>query len=164
MTDLPEYILERLFDAPRDLVWQAWTDPALLNRWYGPGADTVIHEFDLRPGGVWLGEMRWGEKSMFSKVTFQEVDKGRRMVWHHCASDAEWNVTANPMMPNWPRTLLTEVRFEDQDGKTQVRLSQTPLDASDAEITCFAKMMANMDGGWASGYRIIDDILAELQA
>jgi uncharacterized protein YndB with AHSA1/START domain len=57
MSDLPEYILDRTFDAPRELVWRAWTPSELLSRWYGPGVDTIIHKFDLRPGGEWLIEM-----------------------------------------------------------------------------------------------------------
>jgi hypothetical protein len=45
-----------------------------------------------------------------------------------------------------------------------VRLSQLPLDATEAEMACFAKMMAGMSGGWGSGYAIIDEILTKLQA
>jgi len=45
-----------------------------------------------------------------------------------------------------------------------VRLSQVPLDATDAEIACFASAMAGMDKGWGSGFKIIEEILAELQA
>ena len=56
MSELPEYVLERIFDAPRELVWRAWTDPELLQHWYGPGVETIIHEFDLKPGGAWLNE------------------------------------------------------------------------------------------------------------
>jgi len=63
MSDLPEYILDRVFDAPREMVWRAWTDPELLSRWYGPGVETIIHKFDLKPGGVWLNEMKMGDKS-----------------------------------------------------------------------------------------------------
>ena len=37
MSDVPTYVLEREFDAPRELVWKVWTDPELLPRWYGPG-------------------------------------------------------------------------------------------------------------------------------
>ncbi len=37
MSGLPEFVLDRVFDAPRELVWRAWTDPELLHRWYGPG-------------------------------------------------------------------------------------------------------------------------------
>ena len=83
MTDLPEYVLEREFDAPRDMVWRAWTDPELLARWYGPNVETIIHKFDLKPGGVWLNEMKMGDKSMLSKMAFEEVSPPEKMVWLH---------------------------------------------------------------------------------
>lgn len=165
MSDLPEYKLDRIFDAPRELVWRAWTDPDLLNRWYGPGAETIIHKFDLLPGGMWLNEMRWGDNSLFQKVVFQEVTRPEKMVWHHYSStDSDWNSSPNPMMANWPSLLLTTVIFEDKGDKTNVRLSQVPIEATDAEIVCFAEMMAGMDKGWGGGYKIMDEILVELQA
>ena len=165
MSDLPEYRLERTFDAPRALVWRAWTDPDILHRWYGPGIDTIIHEFNPVAGGKWLNEMRMGENSMFSKMLFQEVIDGEKMIWlHHSWTDAEWNDAKNPMMSDWPRVLLTTVTFTEEGDQTVVTLTQIPQDASDAEIACFAEHMANMDGGWGSGYKIIDEILAELQS
>ena len=164
MSDLPEYVLDREFDAPRELVWKAWTDPELVSRWYGPNIETVIHAFDLEEGGTWLNEMKMGGNSMFSKMVFQEVVAPEKMVWHHhSCTDGDWNDIENPMMPGWPRLLLTTVTFTDNGDKTSVRLSQVPMEASDEEIACFAQAMSNMDGGWGSGYRIIDEILAELQ-
>ena len=165
MSDLPEYVLEREFNAPREMVWKAWTDPELLARWYGPNIETVIHEFDLREGGVWHNEMIWGGSSKYQKVVFKEVSAPMKMVWHHHSStDADWNDAPNPMMADWPRLLLTTVLFEDKGEKTSVRLSQIPVDASDAEIACFAGAMANMSHGWGGGYAILDDIFAEMQS
>ena len=46
MAELPEYVIDRIFDAPVALVWRAWTDPELLARWYGPGVETIIHKYD----------------------------------------------------------------------------------------------------------------------
>lgn len=165
MSEVSEYILDRVFDAPRELVWRAWTDPELLARWYGPGVETIIHKFDLKPGGAWLNEMKWGENSMLSKVVFTEVTPPERLVWHHYSStDAEWNVIANPKMPDWPNVLLTTVTFEEEGGKTKVRLVWAPHEASDAEIACFAGAVANMGKGWESGYAIMDEMLAEMQS
>lgn len=164
MSDLPEFVLDRLFDAPRELVWRAWTDPELLARWYGPGVDTVIHKFELEPGGVWLNEMKMKNGSNFQKIVFKEVSKPETLVWHHCSADADWNIAANPMMPDWPRILLTTVTFTEASGQTNVRLSQIPVDATAAEIACFTKMKDGMSGGWGSGYAIIDEMLAELKA
>ncbi|MFT5134712.1 MAG: hypothetical protein ACI9SC_003193 [Gammaproteobacteria bacterium] len=165
MSDLPEYKLGRIFNAPRDLVWRAWTDPELLHRWYGPGAETIIHKFDLEPGGMWLNEMKWGDKSHFQKVVFQEVSPPEKMVWHHYSStDAEWESSPNPMMADWLRLLLTTVLIEDMGEKTNVKLSQLPMEATDAEIACFARAMAGMDKGWGSGYTIMNELFVELQA
>ncbi len=164
MTELPEYKLDRIFDAPRELVWRAWTDPDVLQRWYGPGAETIIHKFDLEPGGMWLNEMKWGGNSNFQKVVFQEVAPPAMLVWHHYSStDAEWNSMTNPMMADWPRLLLTTVIFEEMGNKTNVRLSQIPMEATEAEVACFAETMANMDSGWGSGYAILDKLFAEQQ-
>lgn len=164
MSDLPEFVLDREFDAPRELVWRAWTDPEFLQRWYGPGVETVIHRFDLEPEGFWLNEMKMKAGSNFQKIIFKEVSEPEKLVWHHCSTDARWNIVANPMMPDWPRILLTNVTFEDRGEQTNVRLSQIPLDATDAEIACFAKMKDGMSGGWGSGYEIADQLLLELRA
>ncbi len=164
MSERPEYVLDRVFEAPREMVWHTWTDPELLPRWYGPGAETVIHKFDLEPGGLWLGEMKWGEKSHFSKVVFQQVAPPERLVWHDSTSDSAWNIIANPMMPDWPRVISTTVTFEDMGSRTKVRLTWVPIEATDAEIACFAGAMDRFGKGWGAGYAILDEMLAELQA
>jgi uncharacterized protein YndB with AHSA1/START domain len=164
MSKLPEFISDREFDARRNLVWRAWTDPELLARWYGPNIETVIHKFDLKPGGVWLNEMKMKSMSDFSRMTFTEVAPEERLVWHHSTTDADWNLISNPMMPEWPRVLLTTVTFEEAGDKTKVRLTWTPFEASDAEIACFAGAMDGFGSGWGAGYTIIDAILAELKS
>lgn len=164
MNDTPEYSLDRVFDAPRDMVWRAWSDPDLLACWYGPGIETVIHEFDLKPGGVWRNEMKWGGKSDLSQMLFQDVVEGEKIVWLHSSTDRNWNIISNPMMPNWPLVLLTTVNFTDQGQQTNVRLTMAPVDATTAEIACFAETVAGMGSGWGKGFAIIDEILVELQA
>ncbi len=164
MSDLPEYVIDRVFDAPRAMVWRAWTDPELLARWYGPGVETIIHKFDLKPGGTWLNEMKWGDKGDLSKAVFLEVVPEEKLVWHHSSTDSDWNITSNPMMPDWPRVLLTTVTFEDAGDKTKLRLSWVPFEASEAEIACFAGAVAGMSKGWESGFAIMDEIFAEMQA
>ena len=73
MSDLPIYVLERVFDAPRELVWKTWTDPQLLTRWYGPNVETIVHRLELKPGGLWLVEMKWGGNSMYQRVEYTDV-------------------------------------------------------------------------------------------
>ena len=164
MSDLPTYVLERVFDAPRELVWKTWTDPELLPRWYGPRVETIVHRLDLKPGGLWLGEMRWAGMSNYQRVQYTEVTPPERLVWLHSVSDADWNIISNPMMANWPRVLLTTVTFQENGGQTTVRLTWVPHEASEAEIACFAAAMDGMDKGWAAGMELLADLLTELQA
>jgi len=163
MTDLPEFVLTRTFKAPRALVWNAWTDPDLVARWYGPGVETVIHRMDVEPGGLWLNEMRMGGGSHYQKVAYLEVEAPARLVWLHSVADADWNVAANPMMPDWPKVLLTTVTFSETEAGTEVRLTWIPHEATDAEIACFAGAIAGLDKGWGKGMDLLSDLLSELQ-
>ena len=164
MSELPTYVLEREFDAPRELVWRTWTDPELLPRWYGPRVDTVIHKLDLKPGGLWLVEMKWDGNSNHQRIEYTEVSPPERLVWLHSMTDSEWNIAANPMMPDWPRALLTTVTFEEDGERTKLRLTLSPHEASEAEIACFAAAMEGMGKGWGAGMELLAELLAELQA
>lgn len=163
MSDVPTYVLEREFDAPRELVWKVWTDAELLPRWYGPGVETIVHHLEVKPGGLWLDEMRMGGGSHYERIEYTEVTPPERLVWLHSVCDADWNVTANPMMPDWPRVLLTTVTFDEDGGRTRLRLTWTPHEASDAETAAFAGAMSGLDRGWGAGMELIGELLAEMQ-
>ena len=164
MSELPTYVLDRVFDAPRELVWRTWTDPELLTRWYGPNVETIVHRHELKPGGLWLGEMQWGGKSNYQRVEFTEVRPPERLVWLHSSSDAAWNIIPSPMMADWPLVLLTTVTFEEDGDRTKLRLTWVPHEASAAEISCFTAAIDGMDKGWGAGMKLLADLLAELQA
>jgi uncharacterized protein YndB with AHSA1/START domain len=164
MSELPTYVLDRVFDAPRELVWRTWTDPKLLPRWYGPKVETIVHRFELKPGGLWLVEMKWGGNSMYQRVEYTEVTPPERLVWLHSSSDADWNVIPSPMMKGWPRVLLTTVTFEEDGAQTKLRLTWVPHEASEAEIACFAVAIGGAEKGWAAGMELLAKLLAELQA
>jgi len=164
MSELPTYVLEREFEAPAELVWKTWTDAELLPRWYGPRVETIIHHLEVKPGGLWLNEMKWDGNSNYQRVEYTEVLPPKRLVWLHSMSDADWNVVANPMMPDWPLVLLTTVTFEEAGGRTKMRLTWVPHEASEAELTCFAAAIGGMDKGWGAGMELLTELLAELQA
>lgn len=162
MTDLPIFFMERKFEAPPALVWRTWTEADLVERWYGPGVETAIHSFDVTPGGLWINEMRMGDQSMYQRMEYTEVEAPARLVMLMSNCDAEWNIIDNPMMPEWPRTFLTEITFVPDGDGTMLTLSWIPHEASDEQNDAFATAMEGMEQGWGAGMSIIDDILAEL--
>ncbi len=160
----PKFVMHRNFDAPPALVWRTWTEQDLVERWYGPGVETTIHKFEPVTGGLWLNEMRMGENSMFQRMEYTEVSPTSKLVMLMSNSDADWNVIPSPMMPNWPRTLLTTVTFEADDEGTRLTLEWEPHEATDAENAAFAEALSGLDKGWGAGMDIIAEIIAELQA
>ena len=164
MTYLPIFEMERRFDAPPALVWRTWTEADLVQRWYGPGVETAIHAFDVKPGGLWINEMRMGDQSMYQHIEYTEVEPPARLVMLMSTTDVDWNLAPNPMMPDWPRVLLTTVTFEDAGSKTKLRLEWSPHEATDAEIACFAGAVENLGKGWGAGMAMLEEMLADLQA
>ncbi|MEM9421506.1 MAG: SRPBCC domain-containing protein [Pseudomonadota bacterium] len=164
MTDLPTYILDRTFDAPRELVWRTWTDATLLPRWYGPNVQTIIHRLDVKAGGEWITEMKCGEHSSFQIMKYTEVKPLEKLVGLQSSTDADENIIPSPMMKDWPKVLLTRVTFEEmRDGKTQMRLTWVPHEATDAEIACFTAAIDGMGKGWNAGMELLGNLLHELQ-
>jgi uncharacterized protein YndB with AHSA1/START domain len=106
----------RVFDAPRELVFEAWTKPEHLKRWFHPkGFTTPAAESDPRPGGAFRIMMRSSEGEEFwSTGTYREVVSPERIVVVEALLDDENN----------PRVdTTTTVTFEDEGGKTRVTLS-----------------------------------------
>jgi uncharacterized protein YndB with AHSA1/START domain len=121
-------VTTRVFDAPRELVWSAWTDPNHLAQWWGPnGFTTTTSAYDLRPGGTWLFVMHGPDGRDYQNlVTFDEIVKPERLVYRH-GDDVE------------PVQFHTTVTFEDLGGKTRLTLrAQFPTaDARDRVVREF---------------------------
>ncbi|MCY4078249.1 MAG: SRPBCC domain-containing protein [Acidobacteria bacterium] len=163
MSETSTYTLERVFDAPREMVWRGWTEPELFARWYGPRAETVVHRSDLEAGGLWLVEMRMGDNSVFQRFECAEVTPPERLVWRQSVSDADWNVIANPMLPDWPRVVLSTVTLDRDGARTRMRFTWAPHEANEAQHAVFAGAMGEMGRGWEAGMKLLADILVELQ-
>jgi uncharacterized protein YndB with AHSA1/START domain len=105
-----EIVTERVFEAPRERVYAAYTDPELIPEWWGPrGVTTIVDKMDVRPGGDWRFVHRdsSGEQPGF-RGTYREVAPPERIV-----STFEWEG-----MPG--HVLVETVTFEDLGGRTKV--------------------------------------------
>jgi uncharacterized protein YndB with AHSA1/START domain len=121
------FVITRVFDAPRELVFKAWTEPERLKRWWGPkGFTTPFCEIDLRPGGVFLYCMRSPEgHDHWGRGVYREIVAPERIVLTSSFADAQGNVvpaTHYGMGPEWPLETLLTVAFEEEAGKTRVTL------------------------------------------
>jgi uncharacterized protein YndB with AHSA1/START domain len=148
--DLQEFVITRVFDAPRDLVWKAFTEPQRMKEWWGPKGVTITKsEMDLRPGGSYHYAMRTPDgNTMWGKFVYREITPPSRMVFVNSFSDEAGGVTRHPMAPTWPLEMLSTFSFEEEDGKTRFTVRWSPLNASAEERATFAAGHASMQQGW----------------
>jgi uncharacterized protein YndB with AHSA1/START domain len=119
-------VIQRVFDAPRSLVFEVWTKAEHFARWFGPhGAEVVDCELDPRPGGI----IRFGHRfpdgwTLFLKGTFGEVLPNERLSFSVGFVDEQGRPRHHPMFPDWPldASLEVTVAFEDVAAGTRVRL------------------------------------------
>jgi uncharacterized protein YndB with AHSA1/START domain len=108
-----EVVITRIFDAPRSLVFKAWTDPEHLAKWFGPkGFTATIIENDARTGGAYHFRMRSPDYDQNWRGIYREVVAPERLVF-------TWPTTARH--PEVTDTIVT-VTFEDIAGKTRLTL------------------------------------------
>lgn len=111
-----EVVLTRVFDAPRELVYRAWTDPEHIQRWFGPkGFTCTTHAIDLRVGGMWRFDMVSPDGTIYpNRMTFLEMKAPERLVFDH-GRDTDDD----------PDMFRVTVTFDAQNnGKTVVMLRQ----------------------------------------
>lgn len=119
MNDAPaELTITRTFDAPRALVWQAWTDPEHVKKWWGPqGFNNESCAADLRVGGNFSLAMRAPDGNVYPCVgTFREIVELERIVYEGEATEG------HPCGAGIPPRATVTVSFAEQDGKTRLTL------------------------------------------
>lgn len=145
-----EFVLSRTFDAPRDLVFKAWTEADRLANWWGPKGFTMLScQLDLRPGGTFLYGMRAPDGGeMWGKWVFREVAPPERLTFVASFADDKGNTARAPFSADWPLEVLSTVIFTEEGGKTTLTMRAVPVNATAAERDLFRNMHASMTGGW----------------
>jgi uncharacterized protein YndB with AHSA1/START domain len=142
-----ELILKRVFDAPRDLVWKAWTDPEMLKEWSAPRAFTLpVSEGDLRPGGAWRARMRKDDGTELDLGgVYREIAAPERLVFTHVWMDENGKPGTE--------TLVTVTLTEGGD-KTEMNFRQSGFDSVESRD--------DHREGWNECFDKLAELVAEL--
>ncbi|MEA2904497.1 MAG: hypothetical protein QOI12_1884 [Alphaproteobacteria bacterium] len=164
-TASPDFVITRVFDAPRDLVWKAFTDPERMKEWWGPkGFSVIASKMDLRPGGTYhYGMTAPDGAAIWGKFIFREIVAPERMVFINSFSDEAGGLTRHPMAPTWPLEMLSTFTFEDAGGKTKVTIRWAPYNASEEERKTFDAGHDSMRQGWGGTMEQLQTYLAKVQ-
>jgi len=140
--------LTRVFDAPCELVWKAWTDPKMMAQWFGPRGFTIpVCELEVRAGGSLRIVMRGPDGNDYPmKGEFLEVVPPERLVFSNIATD------------NHDKHLLegkTTVTFTEKDGKTTLIVKSHAVGL----VPIALQMLAGMEAGWTQSIDKLADLL-----
>src|ERR1700676_4118473 len=159
-----DFVISRVFDAPREVVWECFTKPERMKEWWGPkGSVIVASKMDLRVGGTYHGPMRDpAGRVMWAKLVCREIVAPELLVWVHSFSDEAGGLTRHPMSPTWPLKLLTTVTLaQAPENKTALTLRWSPLEATEEERKTFDAAHDGMRGGWGGSFDQLDAYLAK---
>lgn len=157
-------VITRFFEAPRDLVWQAWTDPAHMAQWFGPkGFANTVCQMDLRPGGAWRITMRAPDGTDYPLKGFlHEIVAPERLVmsvdlsehpeaWHDLVDPNRDKSKARPTLAG-----IWTVTFDQHNGVTKLTVNYRFESASTRD----AFLRIGMNEGWSQSFDRLEALLA----
>lgn len=141
-------VASRVYDAPRELVFDAWTDPEHISEWWGPyGFSTTTSVFDLRPGGEWRFVMHGPDGTDYgNKVVYEEVVRPERLVYDHSGTDGVG-----------PVRFRVTVTFEEVGDGTRLTLRTV---FPSAEMFAFVSERGAVEGAEQTLARLADVLAA----
>jgi uncharacterized protein YndB with AHSA1/START domain len=146
----PELVIERVFDAPRALVWQAWTDPVQMLKWGGPRSHPMTHaEGEIKPGGKWRACLRSLEsgEDLWQGGVYHEIVEPEKMVYTFHWEDDDGKPE---------NEMLMTLTFEEQGAKkTKLTLHQTEFRS--------VEQRDGHRGGWSSALDRLEEFLGKEQ-
>ena len=161
----PVFELQRVFDAPRELVFNVWTDAGHLARWWGPAGSTIhVERLDLRPGGMFLYRLTLPEGyEMWGKFVYREIAPPERLVYISSFADAGGNTIRAPFSETFPLELHNTLTLTEHEGKTALALRTAPVEPTAAEREMFESFFDSMEQGFAGTMEQLTDYLDRVQ-
>lgn len=143
-------VIRRVFDAPRALVWQAWTDPKMMAQWFGPRCFTIpVCDLDVRAEGRLYIVMRGPDGAEYPMTgVFTEVVPPERLVFTNTPLDNDGNVLMRGE---------TVVTLAEQGGKTELMMKSHAVGVSPIA----QQMLAGMEAGWTQSIDKLEELMAK---
>ena len=156
-------VLVREFNAPRSLVFDAWTKTEHLNNWMFPmpGCRCEFVQADIKSDGTSLHKITMPNgHEMWLFTRYEEVSAPDRLVFFQYMSNENGDILDNPRMPTWPKDMRATLIFEDAGDGTKLTFEWEPIDPSEEEAATFESMREQ--NGWSAGLDMLDGYLKAL--
>lgn len=167
MTVPSPFIVSRVLRAPRQRVFDIYTQAQHLARWLSPeGFRTIQTDMDFRIGGRYhYGIEGPNGLQMWGKQEYLEIVPNEKIVHLQSFSTPEGGLGTHPMAPTWPKYMHVTTTFEDAPHEgTLVTISWVPHESDEIGHQTFDTARAGMEAGWGGTFAKLEAYLQELQA
>jgi uncharacterized protein YndB with AHSA1/START domain len=146
-----ELVLTRVFDAPRALVFRAWTEPEHFARWFGPhGSTLTLFRMEVRPGGAFHYRHRFPDhEDVWVAGRYLEVAPPERLAFACWFSDGEGSRVDRP---GFPAEMRIDVTLAERGGGTEVTIRQTGMARDQGEVQGWRESLDRLEAMLASGH------------
>lgn len=153
-SDPPVFEITRQFRQPRPVVWQAWSDPEQLQRWWGPkGCAIQVARFEFRPGGFFHYAMKFDNSPpMWGRFNYREITAPGSLVWLNSFANERCGIARAPFSDHCPLEIENSVTFTEQAGVTTVTLRARPFGEVEAERRYFVELQPSMEEGYGGTF------------
>ncbi|CAN5722964.1 SRPBCC domain-containing protein [soil metagenome] len=148
------FTMTRVFEAPLDRVWKAWSDAEQLARWWGPaGCKVEIKRLEFQPGGFCHYSMNFpGMPSMWGRFNFREIVAPSRIVWLNSFANEDCGIARAPFSEDCPLEIENTVTLTEKDGVTTIDLRARAFGATAPERKFFDDLTASMEQGYGGTF------------
>ena len=159
-----EFVIQRLFKAPRNLVWKAFSEPDRLAKWWGPaGFKLIAKEFEFSPGGTCHYRMQSDDGFvMWGKFVYLQIIEPEKIVFIISFSDENGSAARAPMSTTWPLEVFNVLTLKEKDGNTRLTLKSSPMNSTEEEIRTFRSEFESMNKGFSSSFDQLEEYLSKL--
>ena len=164
MTTSNTFIIKRKLKAPRDLVWNVWTQAEHLSKWFSPKSFTIkVMKMDLKPNGIFHYCMTTPDGvEMWGKWVFRDIKQPEKLTLIQAFSNADGGPGSHPMAPVWPKYTLSTMTLTEIGDETELLLEWQTYEATPEEVEAFNNAFDSMTQGWGSTFENLENYLASI--
>jgi uncharacterized glyoxalase superfamily protein PhnB/uncharacterized protein YndB with AHSA1/START domain len=156
-----ELVITRVFNAPKQLVFDAFTKEEHLQHWWGPaGMKLEVLALDVRPKGKFHYKMiSPNGHAMYGVFNYKEIQEPEKIVFTNSFADEKGNIIKAPFDGNFPLEIMNTWTFVENNSKTTLTLKGYPFLASDEETKSFFELQGSMNEGFGKTFDQLDAYL-----
>jgi len=156
----PELTITREFNAPKEMVFDAFASAEAMSQWWGPADFPItVLSFDFNAGGVFHYKMDLPDQVWYGRFIYHQIMRPHLIEFTSAFSNASGEVTRAPFATDWPLEIFNRLVFSEKNGKTTIKMMGYPVNPNEAEAKLFNLMTENVQEGFGKTFDQLDRYL-----